>query len=285
MPPVYDRGDGPGSPNFTGRRWHELALQQWFHSRFFVRAGYPVPIIFAAPMDAFGQFEKLWKSDKNPFDYLLEVKGDDGKPIYTHPSNQVYPLISISPKGWSFRPQQNFSVRRWRRVNWPSVADDVARKDLGTVTQSMMPAAWNFKFQVDHFCLRPDTQAHYIHQAMINLTRGGGNPQTWLPVIYPNWWGPRWVRMYLDGDIQNMTADEPAEGAHTEYRTSFNLVIEGYVPDYYYSEVPAMWKLVFNSSYTPSPGELEAVFSEVFDLRSVHGNDVFARRTATLPVT
>jgi hypothetical protein len=231
-------------------------------------------------MDAFGHFERLWNSDNNPYAYLLEVKDSSGKNVYTHPSNQVYPLISIQPKGWSYRPEQSYSTRKWRRISWRTESSNVHKPDLGYVTQSYMPSAWNFRFQLDHFSLRPDTQAGFIHEMMIHLTRGsgGGRPQTWINVPYPDQWGTRAVRMFLDGDVSN-TTPEDVDTEHTEYRASVNLVIEGYIPDYDYRFAPALWKIVATGSDPLSPSDISDLFSYTQDLREGQiDNEAFSRR-------
>jgi hypothetical protein len=263
-------------------RWHELALQRWCYLNFIVADGYPVPVLFSAPMDAFSQFKNLWKSADNPFKYLLDLVDSNGTPVYEpYPATPKYPLISVHRKGWAFRPSQNYSYKRWRRVSWPTVSDSPAKQDLGTVTTVKMPAAWNFRFQVDHFCLRPETQSNFITALMRTLWRSGGQPQTWLNVEYPGHFYQKNVRMYLDGDIDSVTPPEPADGQMTEYRTSFGIVVEGYVPDLNYEMFPAAWTMVLNGRLPGNRHELDQIFSPRIDLRGsdARGNLVLDARS------
>ena len=67
--------------HLTAMRVHEVALQAWCYRHFYVAEGYPVPVVFAWPMDAFGEFNKLWQSqNSNPFAYLLNLKDSEGRP-------------------------------------------------------------------------------------------------------------------------------------------------------------------------------------------------------------
>ena len=66
-------------PELTGMRVHELALARWLHQNFQTRPGYPTPVVFATPMDAFAEFDRLFASANNPFAYLL--KDVNGKKI------------------------------------------------------------------------------------------------------------------------------------------------------------------------------------------------------------
>lgn len=277
---VSPRSDG------NAMRWHELGLQRWAYRHFIVADGYPVPVLFSAPMDAFAQFKNLWQSADNPFKYLLDLKDRAGTPVYEpYPSNPKYPLISVHRKGWSYRSAQSYSYKRWRRIAWPTVAADVARQDLGTVAASRMPAAWDFKYQVDHICLRPETQSEFITRVANAFWRSGGVLQTWIPVVYPGHVGAKNVRMYIDGGIDSLTPPEPAEQAVTEYRTSFGVTIEGYIPDTDYVFYPTAWTVLFNGRIPGSPAQLEEIFSQAVDLRDKGpGNPVMEKRDNLPPV-
>lgn len=225
-------------------RYHELYLSRWFSTWAYVREGYPVPTVFGAPMDAFGHFQQLWSGADNPFSYLLELKDAKGTPLYLpHPAPVRYPLISVFRKGWKYRTSQNFSIHRWARINWPTVSDDVSKCDLGNVTTSRMPMAFDYRFQIDHFCSRPDSQAFFIDAFFYEMWRTGGALQTWIPIEYPGW-GTQLVRMYLDGDIDSTTPEEPADGSQVEYRTTINLVVEGFMVDLKFKILPALWTLI-----------------------------------------
>lgn len=263
-----------GQLSSCGMRYHELALQRWLNGLFVVREGYSVPVVFTSPMDAFSYFAQLWSDANNPFDYLLNLKDANGTPLYEpHPSPIRYPLISVHRKGWKIRPHQNFSIHRWRHINWPTVASagterygpqaqgwDVTKCGLGNVTTSRMPMAWDYRFQLDHFCNRPDTQAFFVEQLMQEFWRTGGTiPQTWISVPYPGW-GNRRIRLYLDGDIENLTPEEPEAGKNVEFRTSFTVVVEGFDVDLRYEIYPALWNVVMRFGPV-SPTQLEDCFN------------------------
>lgn len=282
-----------GSLGGTSMRYHELALQRWLNHLFFVREGYPVPVVFTSPMDAFSYFAQLWSDANNPFDYLLNLKDANGTPLYEpHPSPIRYPIISVYRKGWKYRQYQNFSIHRWRHINWPAVANagperygpeaqgwDLTKCRLGNVTTSRFPMAWDYRFQIDHFCNRPDTQAFFIERLMQEFWRTGGTvPQTWMNVPYPGW-GNRYIRIYLDGDIENLTPEEPEPGKNVEFRTSFTIVVEGFDVDLYYEIYPALWNLVFRFGPV-APIELDQCFNltKTVDLRESGTNTTLDRR-------
>jgi hypothetical protein len=252
-----------GTLGALGMRYHELALQRWFYSTFFVRSGYPVPVVFSTPMDAFGNFKQLWKADKSPFTYLFDLKDDKGTPLYEpYPSTLRYPLISVFRRGWKYRPEQSYGLHQFRHMNWPTVDRDVGRCELGNVTVSYRPNAWDYRFQVDHFCMRPDTQAYFIEQLMRTFVVGGGTAQTWMQIHYPVL-GMQKIRMYIDGEIENSTKEEPEDQSNMEFRTSFTVMVEGYTIDQEVEFVPALWSLLLRSAnQSSSPGELVAAFDE-----------------------
>lgn len=268
-----------GSLDVTSMRIHELALQKWLYSRFFVREGYPVPVVFSSPMDAFSDFKRLWKADKNPFDYLYQAKDQDGRPLYEpYPSMPKYPLLSIHRQGWEYRTYQNFSIHKWRFVNWPTVNSDVTKCDLGHVTVSQMPMAWNFRFQVDHFALYPSSQAFFIEKLMREFWRTGGSPQTWMSCYYPGW-GTQYIRMYLDGNLDSSTPEEPEEGKQVEFRTTFRVVVEGFSVDTNFQYPPALWTLIVGKK-SASIQELRALDDPVasVDLRTYADNPIMEER-------
>lgn len=286
-----------GSVGGTSMRYHELAIQGWLNRLFFVRFGYPVPVVFASPMDAFSQFQNLWSQDSNPFAYLFELKDEKGTPLYEpFPSPMRYPIISVYRKGWKYRAYQNFSIHRWRQINWPTVSDTgsaiygpvqngvgLGKCELGNVTTSRFPMAWDYRFQIDHYCNRPDTQAFFIEQLMQEFWRTGGTPQTWIRVHYPGW-GPRLVRLYLDGDIESLTPEEPEEGKNVEFRTSFTAVLEGFDVDLRYEILPAMWELVYGqSSVNPTTLQRSFLFFGSDNLRLGDANPTLNSRRNVPP--
>lgn len=265
----------PGTVGATGMRYHELALQRWLYGTFYVREGYPIPVVFSSPMDAFGNFDRLWQSDKNPFKYLFDLKDEQGKPLYEpYPSNLRYPLISVFRRGWKYRPEQNYSIHQWRRMNWPTVSPDVKRCELGNVSVSQRPMAWDYRWQIDHYAMRPDTQAYFVEKLMRSMWITGGTPQCWVTVHYPAW-GLHKVRMFIDGDIENTTLEEPEDQKHVEFRTTFTLCMEGYSVDQDIKVVPALWTLlVRGQEHSVNPDELDDAFGaqQEEDLRYMDDN-------------
>ncbi len=218
-------------------------------------------------MDAFGEFTRLWSSDQNPFQYLLDVKDESGKPLYEpHPSPVRYPLISVYKRGIRYRAYQNASYHDWRHINWPTVSADVDKCQLGNVTTSHRPLAIDFRYQVDHYSMRPDTQAFFTEKFLWEMWRTGGVPQTWILADYPGW-GQHLIRLFMEGDVENATPEAPPEGEHVEYRTTLNLVVEGWSIDLDYKVYPALWELVLRE--TASPDEITTVDNVVasVDLR------------------
>jgi len=272
-----------GALSSTSMRYHELALQRWLNGIFMLRWGVPVPVVFTSPMDAFSVFSKLWSEANNPFQYLLDVKDECGNPLYQpYPAPVRYPVISVYRKGWKYRNYQNFSIHRMRWINWPSVSDaaelhdsgthqqgtQMKRCDLANVTTSRFPMAFDYRFQIDHFCNRPDTQAFFLSQLFRDFWRTGGPTlQTWIKVSYPGF-GDKLVRLYIDGDIENLTPEEPEDGKNVEYRTSFTVALEGYDIDLDYKIYPALWKVLFREG-SVSPTEANAAFDFIgtYDLR------------------
>jgi hypothetical protein len=256
-------------------RYHELALQRWLYGTFFVREGYPIPVVFSSPMDAFGNFDRLWQSDKNPFKYLFDLKDEKGTPLYEpYPANLRYPLISVFRRGWKYRPEQNYSIHQWRRMNWPTVSPDVKRCELGNVSVSQRPMAWDYRWQIDHYAMRPDTQAYFVEKLMRSMWITGGTPQCWVTVHYPAW-GLHKIRMFIDGDIENSTLEEPEDQKHVEFRTTFTLCMEGYSVDQDIKVVPALWTLLIRGQeHSVNPDELDDAFGaqQEEDLRYMDDN-------------
>lgn len=271
-----------GTTDVTEMRIHELALQRWLNQVFFVREGYPVPVVYSSPMEAYSHFKDLWAMDKNPFAYLYAVKDDLGRPSYEpHPTPPKYPLLSVHRKNWSYRPTQNFSIHQRRKINWPTVSSDVDKNDLANVTQGMMPMAMNLRYQLDHYCLRPDTQAMFVRKLFREFARTGGQLQAWIPVLYPGW-GVQNVRVSLEGEIDNMTPEEPEEGKTVEFRTSCTLIVEGYSVDVDFRQVPAAWTILIGSG-TPAPSMLQAAYSEYSEDLRVEGRNETLEERRGLP--
>jgi hypothetical protein len=270
-----------GRLDFAGMRVHELALQAWLYRIFQVREGYPVPVVFSTPMDAFGHFKNLWAGDNNPFKYLLDAKDETGKPLYEpHPSPVRYPLICVYRKGWKFRTQQNFSIHRYK-LTWPTVSPDLPQCQLGNAQVSRMPMAWDYRFQIDHFCMRTDTQAGFVEKLMWEFWRTGGTAQTWIPVAYPGW-GYRLARLYLEGDsIESTTPEEVPDEKNVEFRTTVNITVEGFAVDLDWRSVPALWTLVLRGGSPLTPESLFELYR--VDLRVGGENPTLAHREDVPP--
>lgn len=277
--------------DITAGRVHELAIQKWFYSHFFVSEGYPVPLVFATPMDAFSVAAELWKAPNNPFKYLLDAKDANGTPLYEpYPANIRYPIISVKRLGWNPRINQSYGIHRYRHAGYPTVNKDVKQNDLGNVIVTRMPVAWDFRYQIDHFCTRPDTQAIFIQTVMRSIVWAAGAIQTWIPVVYPGYFGTGhpMCRLYLDGNIENATPDEPSD-AQVEFRTSFTLVLEGYSPDLDQVLWPTLWREIVGANPV-SPEDLNTLFAnpEVVideDLREHNENAVFKTLPDLPPVS
>lgn len=285
-----------GSLEATSLRYHELALVRWLNLFLQVREGYPIPVVISTPMDAFSEFQKLWGRDKNPYSYLYHAKDANGAPLYQpYPSPARYPIISVYRKGWKLRPVQNFSIHRWRNINWPTVSSvgpavfgienngtNLNKCDLANVTTSRMPMAWDYRFQIDFFCNRQDSVAFFLNQWFKQFWRTGGpTPQTWFNVAYPGW-GTKSIRCYMDGDVEQLTPEEPEAGDYVKQRTSVNVVLEGFDLDLDYQIFPAFWKLVYaaGSSSGFSPEQLAQAFELVFteDVRIHNANPTLDSR-------
>lgn len=263
----------------NGMRYHELALQRWLNRNFHVAAGYPVPVVFTTPLDAFSHAAHLWSAAENPFAYLLKLVDSSGTPLYRpHPDPIRYPIISVHRTGWKFRVGQNYSIFKWRRINWPTTISNPTRSQLGLVTVAEMPAAWDFGFQLDFFCLRPDTLAGFVERLMKLLRKGGATLQTWVDVAYPEW-GVMKVRVHAPtGTIENLTPQVPNTDEQVEFRASIQLTMDGWVPDINLQEVPALWQMVLTGNVEVSPGVLEQIYSSTIELRGGDTNPVMAQR-------
>ena len=249
-------------------RYHELALQRWLNSTFYVREGYPVPVVFSTPMDAFSTFDKLFRDDNSPYKYLFGLRDEKGTPLYEpFPANVRYPLISSFRRGWKYRPEQNYSIHQFRHMNWPTVSSNIQRSDLGNVTVSYRPMAWDYRWQLDHYAMRPDTQAYFVEALMRAFWITGGIPQTWVKVHYPAW-GWQQIRIYMEGDIDNSTPEEPETDSHVEFRTTATIVMEGYSVDQNLQILPALWTLLVRGGERAlDPDELNEAFEVAEDLR------------------
>ncbi len=92
----------------TDVRVHHVALQRWFNRRFLLREGVPCPVIFAGPMDAYAQFNRLWSTPKNPYSYLSMLKDFPG----LEPAPLRFPLIAVARQPSTLLPHSKFGETR-----------------------------------------------------------------------------------------------------------------------------------------------------------------------------
>ncbi len=276
----------------TDVRVHLIALSRWLNSRFLIREGMPVPVIFAAPMDAFAQFSKLWKSPDNPFAYLQELRRGEaatgavvGRSL--EPAQLRFPLISVDWKRMRYRPEQSYASRVNRRLYWPtinSVAEGLKLGDLGNVAQARFPAAWTFTYQIDFWCARPDTQAIFVKQ-LTNAFKimSASVPQTFIPVVYPNYVGALAERLILSSDIDDLTDKQPVD-TEMQFRTGVTVDIEGYATDNNIVVAPTLWTMMSGTAAV-SPSSISVLFRESgVDLRDGPVvNPIVVERLSTMP--
>lgn len=269
------------NPEVTPMRVLEVALQRWFQSKFFIKTGVPIPVLYTTPMNAFSDFQAILSAKDGPLSYLLALKDDKGTPLYQpHPSAVRLPLITIKRQSWRYSKQRSFSGHWYRQIGWPSVHDsahqNIKLSDLGEVAMTRMPQAWDYTFQVDFYTNTPQTMAYMISAFMQSMFPSAGNPQAWIYAVYPGYFGKKLVRVYLSGDeISDQTEEEPADGFRF-FRQTFSLVVEGWAPFLTTTVVPAFWYL--ENSLAVSPDTLD----KVYDLRPVQENGVVAN-SAPMP--
>jgi hypothetical protein len=244
--------------DLTSVRVHELALNHWLYHSFFVDAGYPIPVVFATPMDAFSEFDRLFAIKEGPFEYLRKL------PNEPYPSNVRYPLISVNRRGWAFRPSQNYSSRVERRFDWLNepLSSGITVNDLSSVRQERMAMAWDFRFEVNHYAMRMDTQAFFVQRLMRLMQYTAGQPQVYLWTLYPGH-NPQFIRTFLEGNIDDVTEKSPGDNSFMVYRTSCTLVMEGYSYDNDKVTVPTVWRMM-SSAPAVSPTTLDQAYSFAF---------------------
>ncbi len=223
---------------------HNQAFQAWLYRHFLISQGYPTPVVFATPQSAFAEYSKLWEQEESPFAYLRTLKDANGQAAYPFPGPTRYPLLNVTRGSITPRFQQSFSMKYLRRLGYPTVAGSLTRADLGQIAQSRGPAAWDFRFQVDHFCTSPLTQMRFTHQLMRAFPVMTGSQYTFMRVVYPGWYGrcQSLIRLVLEGDIQNPIWEGTADEAQVQ-RTTFNVLVEGYAPDLDITLVPTLWHM------------------------------------------
>lgn len=290
------REDKVDQLELTSVRIHELALQKWLYKNFPIQdGGYPTPVVFATPRDAHAEFARLFKASNNPFKYLLEIKDSRGQPVYNpHPSNVFYPLFSVRRLDWQYRAAQSASYHRDRRVFYPTADQDprnVRLGQLGVVASHQMPSAWDFRFQIEYFCKTPQTMSRFVNRLQRKLWISGGVPQTFIVARYPFPFKAQYLRMYLDGGIQNM-APEANNDDNQEQRISFNLTIEGFSMDYVTVFSPNMWYVALSQEQYPMPPDeldkyfdFHATYAGLDDVRVGQENPAIESRPGLPPAT
>jgi hypothetical protein len=236
----------------TDIRVHAIAIYRWLNRIIRIREGMPVPVLFTGPMDAFSQFNRLWSTPDNPYAYLKELQ-EYG--CLDEPAQLRFPIISLDFKRMRYRPEQSYSTRVNRHAYWPtidSVQQGLRLNDLANIAVVHMPSAWNFVYQLDFWCSRPDTQAFFIKQ-FTNATKAssGGQIQTYIPVVYPGYYGFRVERIFLASDIEDMT-DKAPENTEIQFRTSLTLELEGYAVPQMRTITPTVWNVFQTVGVNPA---------------------------------
>lgn len=262
---VETRGD-LFNANLSAVRLHGYALRRWFYRNFLLREGFPVPVVYAVPMDAFAEFKRLWTTT-NSYDYLKTAAAQAN----VWPQNVVTPLISFSFTGDHYRPDLSSNSRVNRTYAWLSAGSSttITRNFLGNVQQVRYSQGADFNFQVDFWCQRPDVQSAFFEQfAQAFRVSSAGERQTWITVPYPVTHGTQTVRLRITSDLSNTneTSAAPDSGI-VLYHTTFTVSIEGYYADRSSIIVPALWFASFSYD-NPAPTSLDAFYSlNTVDLR------------------
>jgi hypothetical protein len=242
-------------------------------------------------MDAFSEFRRLWNDPNSPFAYLKAPAITTGR---VWPENTVTPLLSFNFLSSQFLPHLTYASRNNRHQSWPSIStvpEGLRENNLGRINQVRYAQAFDFRFQLDHWCQRPDTQALFLDQLYQAFRESSaGTQQTWIPIPYPPTHGRQMVRMRLEGDPQNMTeATQTAPNDVTVlYHTSCTLIIEGYRPDRNVVTVPTVWYLTLGVNFDGldnlSPADMNTLYLiNNHDLRADPDNPIVRLRQATMP--
>jgi hypothetical protein len=253
----------------TDQRVHDRAMERWCYKRFLLREGCPCPVIMAPPMDAYAQFRNMWKQPNNPYNYLKTQREYGG----LEPTPMRFPLISLEWKRMRYRPEQSYASRTNRRLYYPTISPDVKLRDLASVAQARFPAAWTYVYQMDFWCARRDTQASFVQQ-LTNSFRvmSAGTPQTFIPAVFPGYFGGVAERLVLASDIENMTEAESTE-KELQHRISVTLELEGYAVDPTVTVAPVLWEFLLGANVL-SPEDTTRYFDmhgveTSFDLRTL----------------
>jgi hypothetical protein len=244
-----------------------------------------MPVVYAAPMLAFAEFDRLWQDPRSIFNYLKAPTAAD-----VWPKNTRTPLISHILTGTKYRPELSAAIRVNRYSSWPSVsstAQDMRENYLGEVQQVRYAQAFDFNFQVDFWCQDPNTQ-NIFYEQLFNAFRvsTAGEQQTWVNVPYPPTHGNQLVRLRVTSDPVNIIdTNAPPVDNTTLYHTSVGLTIEGYRPDRTIITVPTVWYMgIATDPDNLSPADLNSLFLVGnFDLRAQPLNPIVDLRSRTMP--
>ena len=276
----------------TAMRIHELCVTRWCYRNFLVAVGVPIPVIISTPSEAFADFKAQWEKNSSAFSYLYQAKDSSGTPLYRpFPEPPKFPLITIKRDGWVYDNRRSFSLYWNRYSGWPTVADNLAtpengqqsnlpKADLGNILQIRRPAAWNFKYQLDHYCSRPDTHAYFISQYMKAMGSTSSQPQVWTECAYPGPLGCRKVLIKQEGDIQDATEEEPGADKKRVFRASISLILEGWYQDLDKVVIPTMWKIGTGFQAVTAPSDINPLYTNVVvDERSNETNPIYDAAT------
>ena len=276
--------------SLTSLRVHALAITRWLNQAFYLAAGVPVPVIWATPMNAFSQFDELWNQNPSPYDYLKSWSANTANPQQgaVFPNPQRFPLINLDFKSFTYAPDRSYGGKVFRTLGWQAVdtlqTPGFTLSDLGNVQQARMPLAMDLNYQVDHWCLRPDTQAFFVEQLLETFKVSQATLQRYIPVLYPSYFGTWLVKMRLDPTISDGTEKDPVDNV-VKYRTTFNLTLEGWRADQKIRVTPALWSISLNLNAV-EPNQIEELYAlNGLDLRAYQQNPVLALRTNLPPGT
>jgi len=268
-------------------RLHGMAVRWWCYRHFTLSEGSPVPVVYASPMDAFAEFKRLYNTPNGPYSYL-KAPAIAGPKVW--PENTVTPLISINFLGLTYRPDLSAASRVNRYNAWVSVssaAQGMVENELGGVQQTNYAQAFDFSFQLDMWCQKPNTQAVLIEQLLQAFrSTAAGVMQTWVPVPYPKTHGNQLVRLRIEDGPRNMTesVDMAPEAKTVLYRTSCTVLVEGYRPDRTRVIVPTVWYFSLGIEENLSPADLNTLYVlNNYDLRQNPNNPVVKLRQTTMP--
>lgn len=262
--------------DLTAVRLHGYALRRWFYRNFLLREGMPVPVVYAFPVDAFSEFNRLF-TQTNSYDYLKTASP------HVWPVNTQTPLISFAFTGDHHRPDMSSSNRVNRTYSWLTAGptEGVGMNQLASVKQVRYSAGADFNFQVDFWCQRPDISAVFYEQLGQAFRVGAGSVrQSWVTVPYPVTHGTQTVRLVQTSDavMVQETSAAPADGI-VLYHTSFTVTIEGYYADRSSIIVPALWYATLSID-NPSLNALDEIYRlSHTDLRTFGTNPVLALRS------